>query len=351
MRDYATLYGVVHILVCSRGVPQDAKEVFDDVWAYPCGYTNRLLGLVRAFHLAHRLARDLSPGVIIAQDAFMFGLIAVIIGRRHSIPVVVGVYGTDIHDSFVRTESLKHRFYAALAKRVLRRADAIQTDGPETVERLRQEYGARVFFKPMFPSNVAELTRVTRSAPETPFRVLFVGRFVPQKNIPLLAEVIHETARRNDGIVFSIVGDGPEKRGFIEEMEKRSLQDKLEDRGVLSRTEILDAYSNHHILLITSRYEGFPRVFMEAALTGMPIVTTQVGGIAGLIEDGVTGFVVSQGMPAGEIAEKIIALANDRALLLRMSRALKERWRMLYGGTTVLDYQRPIKEYLDSHKS
>ncbi|HXK39854.1 MAG TPA: glycosyltransferase family 4 protein [Candidatus Paceibacterota bacterium] len=297
----------------------------------------------------HALAEDAK--IVIAQDASLFGVLAWLIARLTGARFAVGIYGTDPTNSFFKSESLKHRFYAALAKRVLRRADAIQTDGPETVEHLRREYGSKVFFKPMFPSNVAELARVTRSMPETLFRVLFIGRFVPQKNIPLLADVIHETARRNDGIVFSIVGDGPEKRRFIEEIRKRSLQDRVEDKGVLSRTEILDAYSNHHLLLITSRYEGFPRVFMEAALTGMPIVTTRVGGVTGLIEDGVTGFVVPQGTSAGEIAEKIITLADDRALLSRMSHALKERWGTLYGGKTVLDYQRPIKEYLDSHKA
>jgi glycosyltransferase involved in cell wall biosynthesis len=348
MKDYATLYGTVHLIVCARDIPGERRETAPGVTVYPCSYESKFGGLLKAWKILRALSGQIRPEVIIAQDAFMFGLVALLAGGRWRIPVVVGIYGTDIHNTFVRTESLKHRIYAVLARWVLRRATAIQTDGPETVERLREEYGAKVFFKPMFPANTELLGQARRSIPESSFNVLFVGRFVPQKNIPLLLEVIEEIVRRDEAIRFSIVGDGPEKRRFMEEVRERHLESAVTDKGLLSRTDIIDAYATHHVLLITSRYEGFPRVFMEAALTGMPIVTTQVGGVMGLVENGRTGIVVPQGAPAQEIAERIFALSKDPEMLARMSSAIKSRWTELYGGKTVLDYQRPIAEFVAS---
>ncbi len=347
MREYTNLYESVHVVVCTKGRKTSRFEIAPLVHVHPARYWLRPLGFFQALYQTWRVASQIRPASIIAQDASMFGAMALVVGKLKNIPVVVGIYGTDAYNAFIRRESIKHWFYSVMAKVILRFADVIQTDGPETVERLRQRFGTKVFFKPMFAGNSDALRTIVRHVPKQIFRILFVGRFVSQKNIPLLLEVITETKRlMGNSVCFTLVGDGPEKKDFMRKITDRGLSDIVTDAGVLARDEILDAYSTHHILLITSRYEGFPRVFMEAALVGMPIVTTDVGGVAGLIENGVSGYVLPQGSTGGDFVKVFQGLVHNEPLYTKLSAGIKERWEKLYGGKTVLDYQRPLVEFL-----
>ena len=66
-------------------------------------------------------------------------------------------------------------------------------------------------------------------------------------------------------------------------------------------------YSNNDILVCTSKIESFPMVILEAMRIGMPVVATDVGGIAEQIEDGFDGFLVD--------SEDYTSLANKIQLL------------------------------------
>lgn len=350
MHAYTALYGTVYLIVCAKDIPQKQTEVAPRVHVHPCAYRFKPVGFARLLIATFIFALRARPEAIISQDAFMLGAAGMLVARTLRIPLIASIYGTDVANASMRRESLKHRLYAYMARIVLRQATAVQTDGHSTVARLRRQFGAKIFFKPVFPSNLAALSRIRRSVASSPFRVMFVGRFVPQKNIPLLIDVIEAVLREGTAIPikFSIIGNGPQKDFFTAEVARRGLGSSVDDAGVLSRDDIIHAYATHHVLLLTSLYEGFPKVFMEAAVSGMPIITTDVDGVQDLVEDGATGIVVPQGTSADALARRIIALSKDPATVSRMSSAIKERWQTLYGNKTVLDYQRPIAEYVRS---
>lgn len=74
------------------------------------------------------------------------------------------------------------------------------------------------------------------------------------------------------------------------------------------------------VLLIASRWEGVPRVAVEALAAGVPVVATDVGGIREVIEPGISGHVV----PAGDVpglARAIGAVLDDPALRARLAAA------------------------------
>src|SRR5690606_10472211 len=77
------------------------------------------------------------------------------------------------------------------------------------------------------------------------------------------------------------------------------------------------------VFLLTSRYEGFGRVVVEAMHQGVIPVCSKVSGPIDIIEDGVTGFLEP---PVPErLAARILALASDGPLLQRMSAATRDR--------------------------
>lgn len=352
MEEYTKLYESVHVLVAACNLPSTIQEVRPHVFVHPVSYTNKVFGLVRLFRYGKKLVTESRFGTIYAQDPFWFGLVALYLSRRFNIPCAVGVYGMDIKNLFFAKEAFVQRIAMKIAPFVSRHADAIQTDGPETVEYLTRRYGAKVFFKPMFPANRKELKDIVRHVPERPFKLLFVGRFAMQKNLPMLLDVMTEAVKRlGNTISLTVVGGGMLKPMFFKGVKERGLENNVIDAGVLDRQQILDAYASHHALILTSYDEGFPRVFMEAALAGMPIITSEVGGVKDLVIDGVTGYVFPQGTVPGMWAETIASLVLHPEKIEGMSGALRAQLEHIYGEKNLLDYQRPLAEFLDSKRN
>jgi glycosyltransferase involved in cell wall biosynthesis len=63
------------------------------------------------------------------------------------------------------------------------------------------------------------------------------------------------------------------------------------------------------VLLLTSRYEGLPIVFLEAMLQGVPVVSTRVGGVSECVTEDV-GILVDSGASASSIADEVLELLN-----------------------------------------
>jgi glycosyltransferase involved in cell wall biosynthesis len=115
-----------------------------------------------------------------------------------------------------------------------------------------------------------------------------------------------------------IVGDGADGaalRARIAGIPGREYVHMLGERkDVESILASLDAFA------LTSRTEGLPLVLLEAMATGLPVLSTAVGGIPDLLEDGVTGFLVPAGQRA-PLTDRLASLSTDGALSRRVGAA------------------------------
>jgi glycosyltransferase involved in cell wall biosynthesis len=104
------------------------------------------------------------------------------------------------------------------------------------------------------------------------------------------------------------VGDGVLREAVAREIEKRHLQQRVHLLGW--RQDISHLLQAIDVFVLTSRWEGLPRVFPQALAAGVPIVATRVDGAPEAITDGVNGFL----LPAGDLpgmAQKIIFLLEN----------------------------------------
>lgn len=188
------------------------------------------------------------------------------------------------------------------------------------------------------------LTPTARAPRTEPLKVLYVGKFLPEKGI---AEYLEAAKKLHSAdISFTMVGYGTmqpavalaAQSGFVD------YQHQVSDSKVLSTI-----YSRHDILIVpsiaTSRWEElFGIVIIEAMAHGVvPIATSHVGP-RNIITDGVDGLLMKAGT-ASEIEASILRLQKDREILLQMRRNAEETAKT-YAIETVTEKWRVLIEEL-----
>jgi D-inositol-3-phosphate glycosyltransferase len=101
------------------------------------------------------------------------------------------------------------------------------------------------------------------------------------------------------------------------------LQDFVAFLGKRSQDTLPYYYSAAEAVVMPSHYESFGMVALEAMACGTPVVASQVGGLAFLVQDGVTGFTVPSGEPKA-LSERLTTLIRDSELRHTMGRQAAE---------------------------
>ncbi len=301
-----------------EAIPTDAFTPFDS--------------FVRMLAIGRRILRRRPISLIQAQDPFVFGLAAVLLGRLFGCPVNVCVYGPNVYDEHWIGSRWLNRLLAPLGRWVLRASQGIQVDGAMTARSLiaRGFPADRVALKPMVPANVDQFLDIPRTrAADMPVRLLFVGRLCPQKNLPLLLEVVKRLrGQTRTPFELRLVGDGPTRAELEAIVERDGLQNCVTFTGSIAREMIVGEFANADVFVLTSDYEGNPRVLMEATASALPVVTTAVSGSDESVFDGESGFIVpirSTQMLVEKLAWLIERPEQRLAMGLEGRRRIRER--------------------------
>jgi len=140
-----------------------------------------------------------------------------------------------------------------------------------------------------------------RHRPGNAFRIGYVGRLTPEKNVRFLAELgTALQAKGHTHFEFVIVGEGSEERWLRTHVPKATLT------GVLRGDALAEAYANMELFAFPSYTDTFGNVILEALASGVPAVVTSSGGPKFLVEPGVTGYVADNPAEFTSAVEKIL---------------------------------------------
>ena len=157
--------------------------------------------------------------------------------------------------------------------------------------------------------------------------IAIVGRLVPIKDHFYFLEVLKQALQYNTKIKAFIVGDG-ELRDEIKnyandlEIEFTDTDSLVHDKPLIftSWRDDMDFVLNGvDILCLTSKNEGTPIVFIESQASGLPIVSTNVGGIQDVVNNGETAF-LSLRKDQNQFVENLIKLVNNKELRTKMGK-------------------------------
>ena len=157
--------------------------------------------------------------------------------------------------------------------------------------------------------------------------LLFVGRVVEAKGLGVLFDAMGQLAVAGGPgaeLRLTVVGDGPDRERLERRAESAGVGHRVRFVGAKSQSEVAELLAGADIFVLPSYAEGVPVVVMEALGAAVPVVATFVGGMAELVDDGVTGFLVRPA-DAEQLADRIGRLCDDAGLRQRLGLAGRER--------------------------
>jgi glycosyltransferase involved in cell wall biosynthesis len=196
--------------------------------------------------------------------------------------------------------------------------------------------------------NMEQLPLPRRREPADKLRIIAVGRLVEKKGFPYLVEACARLKARNIPFQCTIIGGGlqHDEEALRQLINTLDVAKEVVLAGAMPFSEILEAYFAHDVFVLPSLVDskndrdGTPVVMVEAASTGLPIVSTSVGGVPDILIDGVTGIVVPQ-YDGEALANAIILLYADPDLRWQLGlngrQLVEQRFDMRKNVTKLID--------------
>ncbi len=298
------------------------------------GRSLRMGGDLRAFVAIIREIRRFNPHIVHTHTT-KAGVVGRIAAMLTSVPVRVHTFhGHVLRGYFSPTVT---RLVAFVERMLARRTTALVAVGERVRDELLAAGVARRDRFTVIPPGVALPPGVDRGdarialglSSDGPV-VLFVGRLTAVKRLDRLLEAFAEVRDRVPDAVLVVAGEGD----LTDEVRlvAATLGDSV--RLVGWQSDVARLYASADLVVISSDNEGMPVTLLEAAMAGVPGVTTDVGSAAEVVEHGVTGLVVPP--DAGVLSAALVELLLDAERRSVMGRAAAERAAERFGSARLV---------------
>jgi glycosyltransferase involved in cell wall biosynthesis len=332
------------VLLVTGVVPkgEDEDPVLQELPFKKISSMSREISLVKDFKSKDKLIRiveDFNPDLI-HTHTFKAGLL--VRSLKMSIPVVHTFHGHHLYDP--EFGPIKRFVLNLIERKLSGKSAALVTVGERVGEELLSKgIGKRGQFHSI-PPGINPLKQVTEigvlrrfGLTEDDVAVVWLGRFTRVKRPDLVIEV----AKRLPKVTFLMAGEGE-----LLDATKVAAPTNLYCLGIQSRDEM---WAIADIALCTSDSEGMPLALIEAQMAGVAVVSTDVGSISEIVENGVTGELVSGS--AEELSEVVKMLASSPLKLKEMSKAAESRAMILFSREVMVEkHQRLYEQVVEGMK-
>ncbi|MEM3816273.1 MAG: glycosyltransferase family 4 protein [Candidatus Bathyarchaeia archaeon] len=178
--------------------------------------------------------------------------------------------------------------------------------------------------------------------------VLFVGRLVPQKGVEYLIMAAPKIIGQHPEARIVIVGDGWSKDYLLRLASSTGCKHKITFLGFLSDQDLIELTLSSDVLVVPSIYEPFGIVALEGMAAGVPVVASNTGGLAEIVEHDKTGFLAYRENP-DSIAWGVNKILSDPGYASWLTQNAKRKINEVYSWDavarrTVETYEKALKE-------
>jgi D-inositol-3-phosphate glycosyltransferase len=284
--------------------------------------------------------RQPAPYEIVHSHYWQSGWAGGILARATGVPHVVMFHTLGEVKNRARISEQEPRQRIHHERRIVARADALQTASNHERVLLERYYGARPGQVHTIPLGIdldlfyprgREASRAELGLEKARPVILWVGRLEKLKGVDILVGAAAQLAERE--FTLLVVGGDDRSRDLLEELNAQAIAEGIGENvrfeGAVPHDRLPLYYSAADVVVVPSYYESFGLVAIEAMACGTPVVASRVGGLVSTVNDGVNGYLIPWRCPE-PFAEKLEVLLNNPELRANFSVAARrsvERYR------------------------
>ncbi|TAJ11726.1 MAG: glycosyltransferase family 1 protein [Planctomycetota bacterium] len=313
--EFSRHFERIDVLVPRPDGPAKVLSIHERVHLHPatCGRAGMYGWLTRR---GIELVREHGHALVVSHDYGWFynGIAAGRIRAATGVPFVSEIHHVPGHP---RAADLRERFDKQVARAYIRhwaraRACAIRVVNAREMPPLLERWGVPRAQIAVLPSLYIDLATFRAPARAVAPRqdVVFVGRMVANKGLDRIVDALALLKSRGLPHRALFVGKGPLLGATKERAARRGLGDVRFIEWVETPADLADVYRHSRVAVCASTCEGGPRVTVEAMACGVPVVSTPVGVMPELLEDGRAGRLAD--FDVGSLADALgDVLADD----------------------------------------
>lgn len=322
---YAQHVEELHAVVFARKeFGKEPVQIAPNAWAYPTYAGNVFALFLNAYRIARTILKKNGPWVLSAQDPFESGIVTYALSKTTKNPFLIQEHGDFFSLSYWKNESFTNAVRFSFGLWLVRRADHVRAVSARIAKTLHK-HGVpkeKITIVPVHTNiqtfqNAEQDMSLRTQCLDDEVLILTMGRFVPQKNLSMLLRAFTKALQKGAKAKLVLLGRGEE------EEELRKLASEAPEGSVIF-LEWTDSPASTlrsaDIYALSSNYEGWGRVCIEALASGVPLLMTDVGCAGEVVLDGVNGLVV----PVEDewaFTEGLYKLATDSTLRGKIARA------------------------------
>jgi L-malate glycosyltransferase len=319
----------VDMLTSAPGSGLVKEQFADNVTIYKVGIHKKSLQfwrkveviewLIKAGFQYRKLLRDNKYDLVHAFFGFPTGWLCYRSAAK--LPYIVSLRGSDVPGGHARLQ-LDYKILGPVFKTIWKKACILVTPS-EALKQRALNFMPNVNIE-VIPNGVD----LERFSPDKPtgqtdcIRLVTVGRLSATKRVELLIDAVEILVKEGCKIRLSIVGEGAERNRLGQMITDKRIGNSIHMKGFVGPADMPGIYRDSDIYISASMQEGMSNAMLEAMASGLPIITTRCEGVDELITG--NGIVLEQA-DAGQMAEAIKKLVNDKPLLEKMSQAARRQ--------------------------
>jgi glycosyltransferase involved in cell wall biosynthesis len=325
---FAEQVGRISVVVCNCRMANLEPYHSERLHVRPTQSRSYAHYLIDGYRLALKFHHEQPVDLITAQDPFLTALIGLMLRRRLKVPLIVQDHSSFVENRYFAAEHSRNRVLQWIARRTLPRADALRVENqqerlacirlgvpPDHVCSIPLAPDIERFLQPVNDEQKRECYARLGIQPGTPI-VLWVGRPVPVKNLPMLLEAFTLVHAECPNAHLIIAGDVT-GTDFPVKAQSLGLAPVVHFPGPIAHASLPALYQIATVYAHSSNYEGFGLVLVEAGASGLPVVSTATDGAREIVIDGETGTLVPVG-DGNAMANALLALLRDSAIATAM---------------------------------
>lgn len=245
------------------------------------------------------------PDILHVHSLVIMGKLALYISKKYKIPYII----TE-HSSLFASKMISEKNILELRDVVINSNKNLAVSN-EFRNLLNKTFNVNSWhYLPNIVNNSFFNSNFEKTSSSKDFQFINICVLDKNKRVDILIKAFCVAFKDNKRVKLKIGGDGPEKNYLIKLVYKERLEDQITFLGSLSRNQVKNEIANSDAFVLSSEYETFGVVIIEALALGKPVVATKCGGPESIITPEV-GYLVSKNSISA-LAEGMVKLYKNR---------------------------------------